>query len=148
MHTLRLFPHDTALFPTEEQLSTWLMTSLRARGGTYYLISTEATAVPSEENLEAGSIVLFRHRHNILGEAVVWEFDKSPGTTPDGSAYQGVITFVTSSIRLYSPPISIEQLQSLVGESPIVTHPRGYPGIDWNVYPKLLALVTRTGSLV
>ena len=152
MQTLRVFPHDPAFFPTQDHLTMWMMTSLKARGGTYHLISPESRAVPAERNLDPGSIVLFRHKHHLVGEAIVRKFEKKESTTPEGQC-QGVVTFVPSSIRLYSPPISVDEVQlqiddSLQDETRDITNPRGYPGIKWDIYPKVLALVTKNGSLI
>lgn len=148
METLRIFPHDAAVFATEDDLTAWIMTALKARGGRYYLLADDPRPVPAENMMEPGSVVLFRYANNIVGEAVIRSFDKTAGTQRDGRSYQAVATFVTSSIRIYSPAISTHALQQLIGESPNISVERSYHQLDWSAYPKVLSLVTGSGCFV
>lgn len=144
---IRVFPHSREEFPSLDSLTTWLMTGLKARGGTYHMRSSK-----SVKELEAGSIVLFRHGDKIVGEGVVSDYIKEP--SPDRTIvgeeviYEARTMFAPSSIRVYAPPIPIEALQEIVGPEPNMI-PSAQPYFiinDWSVYPKLLAYAIRNGT--
>ncbi len=146
---IRIFPHIQEEFPAEETLTMWLLTGLKARGGKYLLRSSKAVA-----DLPVGSIVLFRYNRVIVGEAVVSGYALEPTKdrtlTGQEYEYQAYVQFLPSSIRLYAPPIRVEILQSLIGESPnIVPSAQPYFKIeDWTVYPRLLAEISRSGAFL
>lgn len=134
---IRIFPHSPKVFPSSDDLVTWLMTALKARGGEYFLLGDNA---PSD--LLAGSLVLFRHGNRIVGEAVVREYKKEAGVMERGEPFKGRAVFTETSIRLYSPPISIDalkQLKEAVGDIKDVTIANAYHIVSWDVYPDLLA---------
>jgi len=106
------------------------------------------------KDLAAGTLVLFRFADKIVGEGVVTTYQKKRET--DKSAlgeqvtYEATTTFAPSSLRLYSPPVPIEALQEIVGSDPNML-PSAQPYFiikDWSVYPKLLAVVLRAGTLI
>ena len=146
---LRIFPYSRDEFPSIDSLTTWLMTGLKARGGTYYLRSAN-----SVRDLDPGSIVLFRYHDKIIGEGVVTNYIK--GSAPDRTIpgedfeYEARVVFAPSSIRLYAPAVPVDALQRCIGEEPnIVPSAQPYFKLtDWSVYPKLLAVVTRGGLLL
>ena len=143
---IRVFPHIREEFPSLDSLTSWLLTGLKARGGTYHMRSHK-----SVKELESGSIVLFRYGDKIVGEAVVSSYVK--GCFPDKTIagedikYEARTVFAPSSIRIYAPPISIEALQEIVGSEPnMIPSAQPYFIIDnWAVYPRLLALQIRQG---
>jgi hypothetical protein len=147
---IRIFPHNQNHFPSIDTLTTWLLTSLKARGGKYLLKSKDAVA-----NLPPGSLVLFRYDKVVVGEAVVIEHsrdDPSVKRTLAGNnmEYEGSVLFCPSSIRIYAPPVGIELLQGFIGESPNLI-PSALPYFkieDWNVYPMLLAHVAKSGTFI
>src|SRR5262249_35896187 len=110
---VRIFPHSKEQFPSEDSLRTWLLTSLRGRGGVYYLKDARQIS-----EVSPGCVVLFRYDKNIVGEAVVWK-EKDPFREPmknktltgDEAEYTGCITFHPSSIRLYAPPVPVNAVQ-------------------------------------
>ncbi len=148
---IRIFPHDSEKeFPAADHLMTWLLTSLRGKGGVYHLRTASAV-----RELPPGSIVLFRHGHLIVGEAVVWK-DKEvygeivKGKTLTGTAeqYEAQVTFMTSSIRLYSPPLPVDFIQQLCAPKDITTYPGAYAELDWSIYPRILAEAVSKGIFV
>jgi hypothetical protein len=146
MPHIRILPHSQAEFPSRDALTIWLLTALKARAGRYLLRSPLA-------ELSAGSIVLFRVRNEVVGEAVVREYvrDGEPitDTTLAGQEqrYEAHIDFAPGSIRLFVPPISIETLQQLIGDDPDITVAQGSKIIrDWSLYPKILAKHVATGG--
>ncbi len=139
MPHIRIFPHSQDEFPSLQTLQTWLMTALKALGGRYLLQSKNAVA-----DLPAGSIVLFRYGNEIVGEGVVREYKRESHTerTLAGAVqqYEARVTFAPGSIRLFVPPLAVEELQRIVGDAVPIMVPSGYYIIrDWSVYPKLLA---------
>lgn len=88
--------------------------------------------------------MLFRHSDFIVGEAIAIECDSNTSVSRmlNGKKreYEATITFAPSSVRLFSPPIRIELLQSIIGSSPkIVTARNNYYCIpDLSVHPRLL----------
>jgi hypothetical protein len=149
MPHIRIFPHSTEEFRSLDLLTTWLLTALKARDGMYRLRSANAVA-----DLKPGSIVLFRHGDVVVGEAVVRAYVREHGTdrilTGEEQQYEAVVKFAPDSIRLFAPPVSVQELQQLIGEAPDISVPRGYYAVrNWDVYPKLLAAhVGRTGAFV
>ena len=146
---IRIFPHNRDEFPSVDTLAAWLMTGLKARNGRYQLRSASAIA-----DLAAGSIALFRHGHVVVGEAVVMRFCREPSRdrtlAGEEFEYEAFVEFMSSSIRIYAPPVSIETLQSFIGDSPnIVPSAQPYFKLDnWAVYPKLLAHISKSGSFL
>lgn len=130
---------------------TWLLTALKALGGVYKLRSRNSVA-----ELPAGSVVLFRYADVVVGEAVVVEYSReSPsraGQTLLGERqdYEAYVRFSPGSIRVYAPPVEINELQSSIGDAPnLVPSAQPYFKIeDWAVYPKLLACVARSGGFM
>ncbi|HXC44818.1 MAG TPA: hypothetical protein VNY51_15010 [Candidatus Dormibacteraeota bacterium] len=116
---------------------TWLLTGLRGRGGVYHLTSADAVA-----DLPPGSIVLFRYGHEIIGEAVVRKGKETGSVTgrtllgEDGE-YAARVTFAPSSIRLYSPPLPVKQIQQYT-EKDISSSAQPYYKLDWCVYGRIL----------
>jgi hypothetical protein len=101
--------------------------------------------------------VLFRYgRDFVVGEAVVAKC--SPYSPPheghtlagEHQQYEAYVRFLPSSIRIYSPPVGISVLQSfIVGDSPnLVPSAQPYFKIGWNVYPKLLAHLAKSGAFI
>jgi len=146
---IRIFPHSKEEFPSVDSLTTWLLNGLKARGGTYHMRSSKAV-----KDLEAGSIVLFRYHDKIVGEGVVSNYIKGAASDKtiagEDVEYEARTVFSPSSIRVYSPPVDIEALQSLIGDQPnIVPSAQPYFIInDWSVYPRLLALVIQQGTFM
>jgi hypothetical protein len=147
---IRLFPHSPEEFVTADVLTGWLITSLRARGGRYQLRSRN-----SVEALAAGSVVLFRHAHHIVGEAVVTTYlrdHEEEDTTLMGSVvrYESLVIFAPSSIRLYSPPLPVKRIQELIGDHPNISAHAGHYYIlrDWAIYPRILAEVLAEGGFI
>lgn len=133
---IRIFPHSKEEFKDSDELRTWLITALKARGGRYLL--REGSGHGSNPS---GSLILFRHGNEIIGEAVVEQdyiaYDK-PVT------YGGFIKFVASSIRLYVGGLPVKVLGELCGRD--FTGARSYYKIeDWAAYPKILAEVAKEG---
>src|SRR6266487_6319741 len=120
---IRIFPHSKEEFPSEDSLRTWLLTALRGRGGVYYLLNRDAV-----RDLPPGSIVLFRYGQKIVGEAVVRK-EKEPfnGTSRTLAGkeeeYEAQVTFPSSSIRLYAPPLPVENIDC---DRDLVTFAGGY----------------------
>jgi hypothetical protein len=134
---VRIFPHSQAEFPSKDLLMTWLLIGLRGRGGVYHLSSADAVA-----DLPPGSIVLFRYGHEILGEAVVCrgkeiEREKGRNLLGEEGEYAAQVTFAPSSIRLYSPPLSVKQIQKHT-EKDISSSAQPYYKLDWEVYGCIL----------
>jgi hypothetical protein len=147
---IRIFPHSQEEFSSLDTLTTWLLTGLKARGGRYLLVSKDAVA-----ELPSGSLVLFRYGQVVVGEAIVAEYLRDSSVrdrTLLGAdrQYEACVWFSPSSIRVYAPPVGIEALQSFIGESPnIIPSAQPYFKIeDWNVYPRLLAHVAKSGTFI
>jgi hypothetical protein len=145
---VRIFPHSrTKEFPSEDLLMTWLLNGLRGRGGVYHLRSVDAVA-----NLSPGSIVLFRYSQIIVGEAVVWkEKETTPATKErtlmgDEVEYPAHITLAPSSIRLYSPPLPVEDIQQHVKKD--IGSAQPYHILDWQSYAWILKEVVSRGGFV
>jgi hypothetical protein len=130
------------------------MTALRALHGRYLLRSRNAVA-----DLQPGSVVLFRYGDVLVGEAVVQQYDRELSQaeritertlTGQVQDYEARVLFAPGSIRLYSPPIGVDELQRIIGATPDLSVPRGYYAIrDWGAYPRLLAThITRGGAFV
>jgi hypothetical protein len=130
------------------------MTALRALNGRYLLRSRNAVA-----DLLPGSVILFRYGEVIVGEAVVRQYDRElpqveriteRTLTGQVQDYEARVLLAPGSIRLFSPPIGVNELQRIVGSSPDLTVPRGYYAIrEWSVYPRLLAThITPGGAFV
>jgi|Deesub1362B_J571_1020462.scaffolds.fasta_scaffold06895_2 hypothetical protein len=134
---LRIFPHSKQEFATADDLRSWLVTALKARGGRYLLRSNQGS-------IPRGSVVLFRHGNQIVGEAVVEEDFVSQPVEVDGVTYEGSIKFAVSSIRLYVGGLPIEVLADLAGRDFSVA--RTYYKIeDWAVYPRILSEAVKEG---
>jgi hypothetical protein len=137
---IRIFPHSKEEFPSLDMLTTWLLTALKARGGRYLIRSASSLA-----DLPLGSVVLFRYGRVVVGEAVVSQYvrDATKNRTVLGqeTQYEAYVELAPSSIRVFVPPLPIEELQSLIGESPnITTSAQPYYKLeDWAIYPKILA---------
>jgi hypothetical protein len=150
MSHIRIFPHSKEEFPSLDLLTTWLLTALKARGGRYMIRSGHRIA-----ELPAGSLVLFRWGHVIVGEAVVFRYvhDSKSDRMLLGqeTQYEAHVEFSPSSIRVFVPPVPIEELQAILGDSTnVTTSAQPYNKIeDWSVYPKLLAVhVGRAGTFM
>lgn len=141
MPEIRVFPHTRKEFLSRDMMATWLLTALKARGGRYLLRSASAVA-----DLPTGSIVLFRYGHVIVGEAVVIKYVRDSTTELNllgqETQYEAYVEFSPTSIRLFVPPLPVEELQSIVGDSVNITASAQpyYKFQDWSVYPKLLAV--------
>ncbi len=147
---IRIFPHNQKEFPSRDTLTMWLLTGLKARGGEYLLVSRDAVA-----ELPSGSLVLFRYGQVVVGEAVVKEYFRDlpvhdRNLAGDDQEYEARVRFSPGSIRVYAPPVGIEDLQSFIGESPNLS-PSAQPYFkieNWNVYPRLLAHVGKSGTFI
>jgi hypothetical protein len=121
---IRIFPHARKEFSSCDTLTTWLLTGLKARGGKYLLVSRDAVA-----ELPPGSLVLFRYRQVVVGEAVVIEYSRDSSVNRnlagDDQEYGACVWFSLSSIRVYAPPVGIKKLQEFIGESQKSFEPRG-----------------------
>lgn len=147
MQTMRIFPHDPAVFPSVDDLTTWLLTALKAKGGKYRVLGTAPQAVPA--NLLQGSVVLFRYADLIVGEAVVLDYIIPAPIEETAEQCLAIAIFAPSSIRLYSPPVDVERLSELIGGKPDISVHRTYHSIEnWTVYPKLLAHVAASGAFL
>jgi hypothetical protein len=137
---IRIFPHSREEFPLQRDLAAWLMTGLRANGGKYLITNRTQTGTNRPDELPAGSVALFRYGDNLLGEAVVRSYTKKPDTDPDDKAsYVAKVIFAPSSIRIYSPPVPVGVLATIVGDDDRFNLPFSYHQIDdWTVYPALL----------
>ncbi|MCS3902202.1 hypothetical protein J2T55_000194 [Methylohalomonas lacus] len=145
---IRIFPHNRDEFPTIDTLTTWLLTGLKARGGHYHMRSGRAV-----KSLSTGSIVLFRYNDKIVGEGVITGYSRSTdgqAVDNDEPLYASMAKFAPTSIRIYSPPVSVTDLQAIIGDEPnIVPSAQPYFIIkDWAVYPKLIAFVTARGQFM
>jgi hypothetical protein len=139
---IRIFPHTHDDDSSQDDLATWLVTALKARGGVYNLRWAASVA-----NLPQGSVVLFRYGNLIIGEAIVVKYDRA--VTNDGAIsteeWKSHVSFLSSSIRLLSPPLEIEKLQSIVSAN--IMGANVYHIIkDLAVYPKFLALHVESGG--
>jgi hypothetical protein len=146
---VRIFPHSQKEFPSEDSLLTWLLTALRGRGGVYHLRHADAV-----KDLPAGSVVLFRYRNNIVGEAVVWkgketflEKAKDRTLTGEEAEYGAQVTFVPSSIRLYAPALPVERLQPHL-EKDVVKFAAAYTDLEWSMYGIVLQEVVSKGTFI
>ncbi len=146
---VRIFPCSRKEFPTEDSLLAWLLTGLRGRGGVYLMRNTD-----SVKDLPPGSVVLFRYGKSLVGEAVVWKgkevFDakrKDQTLTGEEAEYEGQVTFMPSSIRLYAPPFPLEVLQTRLDKD-VVNFPRAYTKLDWSHYGLVLQVVVSKGLFI
>jgi hypothetical protein len=146
---VRIFPHSQKEFPSEDSLLTWLLTSLRGRGGVYHLRNAD-----SIKDVPQGSVVLFRYGNRIVGEAVVFkgketfpEKIKDRTLTGEEAEYAAQITFVPSSIRLYAPPLPVERLQPHLDKD-VVKYAGAYTDIEWDVYGIVLQEVVSRGTFI
>jgi hypothetical protein len=144
---IRILPHNQSHFPHEDALATWLLTSLPARGGLYLLGSASAVA-----DLCPGTIVLFRYAHKIVGEAVV---AKGKEVYPDeqkpkmlsGETAEARFSVAPSSIRVYSPPLLVEDIQPHTDKN-LIQFPGAYVELSDLVYPAILRLVVSAGAFL
>ena len=134
---IRIFPHSRDEFPTADDLRTWLLTALKARGGRYHLRTSQGSIPP-------GSVVLFRHGDEVVGEAVVEENFISQPTKEADVTYEGFIKFAPSSIRVYVGALPAKVLGQLCGRDFSGARPY-YKIEDWALYPKILAEVAVEG---
>src|SRR5438034_504701 len=120
MSHIRIFPHSKDEFPSLDMLTTWLLTALKARGGRYLIRSSKAVA-----DLPTGSIVLFRYGHVLVGEAVECRYVRDSRNDwtllGQGTQYEAHVEFSPSSIRAFVPPVPVEELQTIIGESSNIT---------------------------
>lgn len=127
----------------------WLLNVLRGRGGSYHLRSADAVKDPPP-----GSIVLFRYRHKIVGEAIVWK-GKEVFTEPlkdrtlsgEEEEYGAQVTFAPSSIRLYAPPLPVDRIQPHTDKD-LVKFAGAYTELDWSIYAHILEEVISRGVFV
>jgi hypothetical protein len=105
---IRIFPHDK-YFPKDQDIKGWLHFTLRIRDGFYYVKTASKSVV---DHTPRGSFVLFRHGKFLIGEAVV----KSDFQKSDLGAYEWMIQFEPSSIRVYKHPLRIARIEQLVGK--------------------------------
>lgn len=136
---VRIFPHSTEEFGTEDNLRTWLLNSLRGNGGVYHL-----KRVPT---LPVGSIVLFRYKTKIIGEAVVRKEPESltaaeKNLRADDKKYTAKITFSP----LYAPPVLVGKIDKHRKKKPIL--PMGFQRLPWEDYAFVLEQVVTKGSFV
>lgn len=137
---IRIFPHSKEEFPSLDMLTTWLLTALKARGGRYLVRSSSSIA-----DLPPGSVVLFRYGRVIAGEAVVCQYvkDATKNRTVLGQEthYEAYVELSQSSIRVFVPPLPVDELQTLIGDAMNVTTSAQpyYKLEDWTIYPRLLA---------
>src|SRR5262249_37458271 len=113
---IRIFPHGPDEFPSMDHLQGFLLVGLRGRGGKYLFPTKRVDELPT------GSVVLFRYSNWIVGEAIVsqapvWEKERARNRSGEEVEYVGRVVFAPSSVRLYSPPLSVECLQELIRQS-------------------------------
>jgi hypothetical protein len=144
---VRIFPHSKKEFPSVDHLRAWLLNGLRGRGGLYHLRAKDAVA-----ELPPGSIVLFRYGKEIVGEAVVRKGKeliqlKAKDATQSGEEeeYEAQVTFAPSSICLYAPPLTEEQIQT---QKNIITYKGAYVELDWMTYACILREVVSIGAFI
>jgi hypothetical protein len=146
---VRIFPHSREQFPSDDLLRIWLLNGLRGRGGRYRLTSAGGG---KPQNLAPGSIVLFRHGDDIVGEAVVKTgIEKEDGTERNlwsgkDEKYEAVVTFAPSSIRLYAPPLPIRRIQQYMDKD--LTSAQPYYELSWQVYAHVLQETLQAGAFV
>lgn len=150
MPHIRIFPHSKDEFPSLDMLTTWLLTALKARGGRYLIRSAKAVA-----DLPTGSVVLFRYGHVLVGEAVVFRYVRNSANDRtllgQETQYEAHVEFSPSSIRVFVPPLPVEELQSIIGDSLNITASAQpyYKLENWSMYPKLLAAhVVKAGAFL
>ena len=147
---LRIFPHSPKEFPSEDSLRIWLLGGLRGRGGLYHLLSADRVA-----ELPPGSVVLFRYGQRIIGEAVVsspYEVlaEKARDKTTYGGEeeeYAAQVTFAPSSVRLYAPPLPLEQIEQYTDKD-LRTYAGVYPILTWDIYAHVLEWVASRGAFI
>jgi hypothetical protein len=146
---VRIFPHSQTEFPSEDSLLTWLLTSLRGRGGVYLLRNPNAIT-----DLPPGSVVLFRYGQKIVGDAIVWrgketfsEKVKDRTLTGEDAEYGAQVTFVPSSIRLYAPALPVSRLQPHLTKD-VVNYAPAYTILEWSVYAVVLQEVVSNGTFI
>jgi hypothetical protein len=146
---VRIFPHSQQEFPSEDSLLTWLLTSLRGRGGVYHLRHADAV-----KDVPPGSVVLFRYSSRIVGETVVCkgkeifpEKKKDRTLTGEEAEYGAQVTFEPSSIRLYAPPLPVERLQPHLDKD-VVTYAGAYTDLAWIMYGIVLQEVVSKGTFI
>ncbi len=147
---IRIFPHSQEEFPFEDDLTAWLLTALRGGGGVYHLRRADRV-----KNLPPGSLVLFRYGQKLVGEAVVRkgkevfsEKLKIRALSGKEVKYEAQVTFAPSSIRLYAPPIAVQQIQPYIKEKDLMKYAGVYVKLDWAIYARILAEVISRGVFV
>lgn len=91
-------------FSSEDELRTWLKTTLVFRNGKYHLRS-----IGQVPKVTVGSIVLFRIEKAIVGEGIV----KKEIEDNKAEGYEGMVQFEPSSLRIYKEPLKVEELEEL-----------------------------------
>ena len=129
-------------FRSEDDLRTWLKTTLVFRNGKYNLRS-----IGQVPKMPIGSIVLFRIEKAIVGEGVV---KKEIGSS-EFEDYEGMVQFEPSSLRIYKEPLKVEELEELyereTGEKKSFQS-QGYVRIeskDFGIYGEILKRIAREG---
>jgi hypothetical protein len=95
--------------------------------------------------LPPGSVVLFRYADEIIGEAVV---SKGKVIVSDEEGYAAQVTLAPSSIRLYSPPLPVKQIQQYYPEKDISSSAQPYYLLNWDVYSRILKEVVSAGAFI
>ena len=132
---IRIFPHKDEIFKTKKSLKFFLLTELKKNDGIYHI-----TSLKGIKSVPAGSIVLFRKKNKIVGEAIVKEDIKKINSQD----YEGIIRFEPSSIRVYSEPIDIEKLQEYTDNN--LNYGQAYHIIeDWSAYQEIIKSVGVNG---
>jgi hypothetical protein len=143
---IRILPHDAKKeFLSGEALTTWIEDSHDGlkKDGRYLLVNRNSIA-----ELPPDSLVLFRYGNEIVGDAIVKEYCESRETgrtlTGECREYQALIKLYPSSIRVYTQPIDIKELESLTNPRRNFKVARTYFKIkNWDVRLKLLARQSR-----
>lgn len=135
---MRIFPHDE-WFPSVADLRTWLHFIVRERGGTYHF-----RRVPSDLDspLTPGTIVLFRYKQDIVGDAVV----KGGLQGSDDKRYEKMILFDPYTIRIYNHYLRVPILEKTLGIA--LSSSKRYVAMNIGEYGKVLSRIMNQGGFL
>lgn len=105
---IRFLPMGTGVFPTKDEVITFLMKTMPGRGYTYFYQSRKIDCPPN-------TLMLFQYHAELLGCAVFTETAefRTPRTLSDGNTYQGEYRFAPNSVVLFDKPISAVQFRTI-----------------------------------
>lgn len=153
-----IFPHseDEEIFKegTVDELRHWLIDpeeGLKSSDGEYYIRCKEPRPrrqdflpFPLPTSIPAGSVVLFRFKGEIVGDAVVEEARRTTSAERRklrDKNYTAYIKFDLKSIRLYpSGSVTDKDLKKIMGRIP---NPREYPVLTFSQFKTILRKVAK-----